>query len=177
MADLSSLFGAAQPARGRRDYFGLAAPHAARFKRQIVMREAMSQDLAPEDGEQFFKFVGRRLFELGDMQGAMAVNAQAEQYGAAQAAAQQQAFENQQALARGDREQQRIDLSADAGRRAEAQLDINALNQQVNRDRVTLEALRFEAGADTRALDEILKRQEVADGLVNHELKQVELQQ
>ncbi len=95
MADLSSLFGAPQQGRGRRDPFGMAAPHAARFKRQIVVRELQQQGLEPGDGAPFFQYGARRLMELGDIQGMFLLNQEAQRYGAAQAAAQQQAFENQ----------------------------------------------------------------------------------
>lgn len=107
MADLSQLF-APQPTiqerQGRRNPFGLAAPQAAGFARKIAMREAMQQNLSPDSGDQFFQFVGNRLAELGDAEGALAVNQQRQQMMAsqaqAQAAGQQQAFDNELKAAR-----------------------------------------------------------------------------
>lgn len=94
MADLSQLFGAQ---RGNRtaSVFDRVSDKAGSLKRRMVMNEAMRQDLSPEDGDPFFKFVGERLFQLGDIQGAMAVAAKREEIMGAQAAAQQKGFENQ----------------------------------------------------------------------------------
>ena len=93
MADLSSIFAPPRTTR-RSNVFDLQNEYAAQFKRKIVMREAMKQDLAPEDGDDFFQFVGNRLAQLGDAEGALAVQEQRNQFAASQAAAQQQAFDN-----------------------------------------------------------------------------------
>ncbi len=95
MADLSNLFGSPPAPRALRPTGFEGGAKAQEFKRAIVMREALEQDLAPDDGLDFFKFVGRRLFELGDAQGAFAVGQQAQQLLAGQSAGAQQGFENQ----------------------------------------------------------------------------------
>ena len=114
MADLSQLFGGVPQAQGRRNPFALSAPHANNIKRRIVMREAMKQDLAPEDGDDFFQFVGNRLFELGDTEGAFAVQQQRQQMQAQQAGAKQQAFANQLALNQDRRAESQLSLAQQA---------------------------------------------------------------
>ena len=102
MADLSQLFGAGigQPPvqRERGDNFGAGAQFGAELKRKMVMGEVRQQGLTPEDGDQFFQFVGKRLFELGDVEGALSVAQQRQQMMAAQAQGQQQGFQNDIAL-------------------------------------------------------------------------------
>jgi len=106
MPELSSLFGA-RPRQGRPTGFE-TKPKANQFKRSIVMQEALERDLAPDDGADFYKFVGRRLFELGDTEGALAVSAQAQQIlgrqAQAQAEAEQQQFERTLAARKDSRE-------------------------------------------------------------------------
>jgi hypothetical protein len=101
MADLASLFAPpALPGGGSaagRAYEG-AGIRGTEFTRQIVMSEALERDLAPEDGDPFFDFVGKRLFELGDVEGALGVAQQRAAMAAGQAEAEQQAFENQRKL-------------------------------------------------------------------------------
>lgn len=75
-----------------------AASNQSQRIRERVMKEAIEKDLAPDDGDAFFSFVGRRLGELGDFQGAsltarQAATMRAEKQ-AADAAARQQGFEN-----------------------------------------------------------------------------------
>lgn len=79
MADFSSIFAPLQQQGGGGvpfPTFERTEATANQFKRKIVMQEALERDLAPEDGDAFYKYTQRRLFELGDLEGAFAVEGQ-----------------------------------------------------------------------------------------------------
>lgn len=177
MADLSQIFGG-QPSvaqrQGRRDPFALAGPRANEFKRKLVMSEAQKQDLAPEDGDAFFSFVENRLFQLGDTEGAMATNQRRQEMMAAQGAAQQQGFEND--LAR----QEFALKAAKFGQTQEnekARIGISQQNADAITKRLDFEVKKYAEGGSDRELDRLIKKQDLAGAVLDHEIKGVELQQ
>lgn len=90
MADLSQLFGTQnfQAMPQNVNPFDLYAPKAAEFKRKIALREAVKAGISPDNQPEFLSFVGNRLAQLGDGEGATAIAGQLQ-------ALQQQALENQ----------------------------------------------------------------------------------
>lgn len=181
MADLSQLF---RPEPTRRPYAGslpAQAYQASSFDteaikrntaRQRVMDEVMRAGLSPEDGEPFFKFTARRLFELGDVEGAMATNAKAQEYQAAAAAMQQQGFENTLRMRQDDRAQMTAEANIQNQQadnlRADRQMDLNERVQAFNQ-------AKYEDGASARRLDNLIKQQQLAQGVLDFELKSTEL--
>lgn len=93
MADPRNFFRSPVQTGGQNTGALLAGQKQTEFTRQIVMREALEQNLSPEDGEKFFKFTGRRLFEMGDIEGAFAVADKQREFGAMRAQAEQEQFE------------------------------------------------------------------------------------
>ena len=72
MADLSNLF-APQPFQTipqNVNPFELHAPKAAEFKRRIALREAMKAGIDPNNQREFVSFMGQRLAQLNDGEGA-----------------------------------------------------------------------------------------------------------
>jgi len=74
MADLSQLFAPPVAAPKNMGNFGAAAPFAAEFTRRMALNEARELGLSPTQGDEFYKFMGERLFLLGDAEGALMIN-------------------------------------------------------------------------------------------------------
>lgn len=170
MADLSRLFGAPQQQQ-RRNVFDLASPKANQFKRQIVMKEAMEQDLAPDDGIDFFKFVGNRLFELGDTEGAMAVSQQAQQLSAGQAQAEaqarQQQFDNSVTLEKLDTQSSQFNQSL--GFQREKQADLSKASAKKLAQDASLGAARI--NASMMGLKETKRKNAASEALARDRLE------
>jgi len=137
MADLSNLFGGVPLQPRRAGPFDLAGPKANEFKRKIAIGEAKKFGLSPQSGDEFYRFMGQRLFELGDAEGAQIIEQErAEQMSALakqQAAAKQQNFENTLSLEGAERERE-------SSLRAGQQLNLNRERVQLERERLEKEA-------------------------------------
>jgi len=174
MADLSHLFGGVPLQPRQAGPFDLAGPKAAEFKRKIAIGEAKKFGLSPQTGDEFYRFMGQRLFELGDAEGAQIIEQErAEQLGAQQRANLEQ---NRFALdaARFGFDQQKEDTRAE-----EKQTDfrLRERGKAIEEDRVTMEKLRFNESVQNNELDRILKQQDIANGVIEHQIKGVELEQ
>lgn len=126
MADLSHLFGGVPLQPRQAGPFDLAGPKAAEFKRKIAIGEAKKFGLSPQAGDEFYRFMGERLFELGDAEGAQII----EQERMEQSAAKQKSL----------LEQQKFGLNV-------YNADTNRMNADTARDRANLELSEAEREA------------------------------
>jgi hypothetical protein len=126
MADLSTLF-APQPFQTIPENvnpFELHAPKAAEFKRRIALREAMKAGISPQNQREFVSFMGQRLAQLNDGEGATMMAQQLQ-------ALDQQELENQQSNRRLDQFDTGLDIQAE-----------NALTNRMNATRPANKALK-----------------------------------